>query len=112
MKPVMRSVVVVRPKAPYAKWANLHSLDEREYSLAMYQSDCIAFLIPRCLYKNDAQKYIRVVWMNIFDYELNRLDGNTTHWPADRTLKMFRQWFDVEFHAILFDITEDPLLTI
>jgi len=28
---------------------------------------------------------------------------DSTFWPKDRTLKMFKEWFTVELHSIVFD---------
>jgi hypothetical protein len=30
-------------------------------------------------------------------------------WPQDRDLKMFLEWFDVEFHSLIFDLDPTPL---
>lgn len=31
-------------------------------------------------------------------------------WPKVRSLKVFREWFDVEYHTVLIDTVEEPLL--
>ena len=31
-------------------------------------------------------------------------------WPKDRSLEMFRLWFDYHFHSVLFDLAKQPLI--
>jgi hypothetical protein len=30
-------------------------------------------------------------------------------WPKNRTLKIFRQWFAVEYRSMVWDLTNEPL---
>ena len=45
----------------------------------------------------------------IFENELKNIYTDETLWPSDRTLKMFKEWFDVEYHSPVFDTVEEPI---
>jgi hypothetical protein len=30
-------------------------------------------------------------------------------WPENKTYKMFQEWFDVEFHSMVFDLLQSDI---
>ncbi len=43
----------------------------------------------------------------IFLQELVAWDTDAATYPRKRTLAMFRDWFDVEFHSMVLDLMDD-----
>lgn len=44
---------------------------------------------------------------------LEQLDGwwqNPDSWPSKRDLNTFKEWFDVKFHCMVFDLVDKPLM--
>ena len=33
-----------------------------------------------------------------------------TAWPTDRTVKGFKRWFEYQFHSVLIDLCEHPII--
>ncbi len=112
MYEVNRSVVIVKPKQPFADW--LATLDvewpqDAPPSLMQLREDCNAFLIPPAEDVMDAKDYIRQHWQDIFEGELADWTEDESEWPAKRTPNIFQQWFEVELHSVLTDLCEDSL---
>jgi hypothetical protein len=45
----------------------------------------------------------------IFDLELDAWHTDRAGWPADRSWKVFKAWFDFEMVEITWDLIDEPL---
>ena len=109
MKEINRSVLIVRAKEPFRQWLN--SLpDPSDYTLEEINRDNSAFLLPE--YEDDRKKenILRKYFEEIFEEQLNGWWTDPEAWPSKRDLKTFKKWFDVEFHSVVFDLVEKPIL--
>ena len=52
----------------------------------------------------------RESWRVLFDSILFDWITDESMWPQNRTLKMFRDWFDIEVHSMVWDLASEPLL--
>ncbi len=50
------------------------------------------------------------VSMTIFEMELEGWCLDDEKWPSIRTLGVFLEWFTVEFHSMVIDLSGDPLV--
>jgi hypothetical protein len=48
--------------------------------------------------------------MTIFEMELEGWCLDDEKWPSIRTLGVFLEWFTVEFHSMVIDLSGDPLV--
>lgn len=97
-----RSAVAVRPKQPFLDW--LKSVEElEEKNLTLEQLDKTLYLVPDYEDPDDAEKVLKKVFDEIFCRELEAWYTDVDTWPKDRSLSVFRQWFDIEH----FDVIED-----
>ncbi|MCX6150862.1 MAG: hypothetical protein NTX22_10080 [Ignavibacteriales bacterium] len=103
-----RQLVVIKPKQPFYNW--LKNINKRKISLEDIRGDCTAFLIPVSDNLSDAEKYIRSKFTEIFDMELSEWNIDEKLWPNDRTVEMFKEWFDVYFHSTIIDTVEKEIL--
>ena len=46
----------------------------------------------------------------IFEEQLSGWWRDETDWPTKRDMKTFTHWFDVEFHSVVLDVVQKPLL--
>jgi hypothetical protein len=53
---------------------------------------------------------LRLVFAGVFENELYGWHTVESDWPQNRTLETFRQWFRIEFHTIVEDLVDGPLL--
>lgn len=124
---IPRQVVLLRPKQPYLRWveqSTKRSHDElrkipeyaklldastaKKKTLAEMRSDCTAYLIE--LHDDEdltAQEHVERDFVFFFKRELEQWEGtDETHWPANLTLALFRQWFDIECFDMVLDTTK------
>ena len=106
---INRCIVIVKVKEPFLQWlANLpdptHSTAER------VNRDNTAYLLPD--YDNDAGegKVLKQYYDIIFEEQLSGWWLDEKDWPKDRTFKMFKEWFDVEFHSVVEDLVDELLV--
>lgn len=50
------------------------------------------------------------VYETIFELELEGWCLEDEKWPSIRTLGVFLEWFTVEFHSMVIDLSDDPLV--
>ncbi|WP_345552477.1 hypothetical protein [Microbulbifer aestuariivivens] len=62
------------------------------------------YLIPE--YDDDLQamEILSSCFDVIFEAELNGWHTDENAWPKNRTFKMFRDWFSLEFHSMVTDL--------
>ncbi len=102
-----RSSVVVRPKRPFLDWVN--SQDGPNLSFEDFR-DQTSYLIPEYLDDLDAHQVLKSIYQTIFEMELEGWCLDDEKWPAIRTLAVFLEWFQVEFHSMVIDLCGDPLV--
>lgn len=103
-----RSVVIVRVKEPFMKW--LQSLPEQaDVTIDEVNSDNTAYLLPDLEYDDDVDELIERYHDLIFEEQLNGWGTDKSSWPTPRDVKMFKKWFDCEFHSIVLDLVDQPL---
>ena len=103
-----RSAVVVRPKQPFVDWLkSVEELDVPEITLA--QLDKTLYLVPDYEDPEDAEKVLKKIYDDIFCNELAGWYTDEEMWPKDRSLKMFKQWFDVEHFDVVEDVGRGPI---
>jgi hypothetical protein len=110
MSEINRSLIIVRPKQPFLDW--LSSLDPDNANLQPHDLnyDATAFLIPE-FETDDAQREI-IDWCAeyVFEHELWSWYTDQDLWPVGRNAEMFREWFEVEFHSLVFDLDSNTPL--
>jgi len=110
MRAINRATMVVRPRQPYVDWAD--SIDDDEgarLTLEEHREDPTAYLIPVVDDVEQAEEILVACWPLLFENELESWCTEDEAWPADRTLEMFLDWFDVELHSTVVDIAADPI---
>lgn len=108
MTTINRSLVTVRVREPFVKW--LESLpDPLDLTIEEINEDCTAYLLPEYAYEDDTEELLEVYYDMIFDDQLTSWWEDPKDWPEERTLEVFDEWFDVEFHSMVIDCVDEPL---
>ncbi len=101
-----RSLVILRHKPPFLAW--LTSVDaDSSLTFADLEDDSDAFLIPDEQFlesESDVQKWVEQRWAGLFEHMLSNWIADQDLWPQKRTLEMFRKWFAIEFHSMVWDL--------
>lgn len=111
MKEINRSVLIVRSKEPFLYWLN--SLpDPGDYTLEDINRDQSAFLLLEYEDDRKQENILGKYFTQIFEEKLFGWWTDPEAWPSKRDLKTFKKWFDVEFHSIVYDLVNRPLLVV
>jgi len=112
-----RASVSLKPKQPLIDW--LKGIDraigaEPIGALDPLDENGDVFLIPgedSIESREDAVKWVEKRWSDFFEFELGKWIIDDQLWPKNRTLKLFREWFDIEYHSMVWDLASEPLTT-
>lgn len=111
---VNRSIVTLRYQQPFLDWLMSADPDPLlDLALADLENDSDAFLIPGDGVVDNAQdavKWVEKRWRMFFDHMLGEWLLDESLWPQKRTLKMFREWFTVEYRSMVWDLVSAPIM--
>ena len=103
-----RSLMVVKPRQPFLDW--VQSVDYEEgLSLDHIREDSSAYLIPQYWENSEQAAILDRCYEVLFEAELESWYTDPELWPQERDLKMFLEWFEVEFHSVVFDLGDPPI---
>jgi hypothetical protein len=91
----------VRPKQPFLDWAV--RLDDSGL-LPDVSGEQTAYLVPEFEDDAEAQRVLKRVCAEVFERELFGWHTDESAWPKNRTLAMFRRWFEIELHSVVEDL--------
>ena len=112
-----RGLVIIRYKQPYVDWVKTAGDAPMEISLQQANDDGDSFLLPT--YESqidpvdgteDAIKWVEKRWRMFSEHILESWILDEAEWPQKRNLKMFREWFDIEYKSIVWDMGTEPLI--
>ena len=103
---INRSVAIIKPKQPFVDWANSVVDEDEQYSIPDISKDCSVILLPETDSDQHAEAVLKEIFQDVFELELLSWITDDDMWPENITYKMFLEWFDVEFHSMVFDSYE------
>jgi hypothetical protein len=106
---INRTVILLAPKQPFLDWLNDVDPDDEALTLEELSEDNEVFLIPQFNDNSDSEKWIEARWESLFEHMLLGWVEDEASWPQERTLDMFRDWFDIRVHTMAWDLSGDPL---
>lgn len=108
---------MLRYKQPYVDWASSAGPCPCDLTLDDMNEDGEVFLVPSfdsrvspVEFPEDAIKWVEKRWRMLFEYTLYSWIEDETEWPQNRSLKMFREWFDIEYRSMVWDMANEPIL--
>lgn len=104
---INRGVVIVRPSQPYLDWAT--NLDDSGI-IPQASDEKTVYLIPSYDDVFEAWEFLSNIYEKIFENELLGWNTDETTWPKQRSLAMFKAWFDIELHSIVEDLCADDII--
>jgi len=104
---VNRGILTVRGAEPYARWAE--ALDDGEVAWTEAGGWSTAYLIPQVDREEDAWEWIRENCATIFEIELEEWHLDRDAWPEDRSWDVFREWFELQYIEMGWDLVDEPL---
>lgn len=109
---INRQLILVLPKQPALDW--IMSVDPQpldHLTLNDIRQETDAFLISEGIVNSpeQAQKWAERRWSELFLQFVSGWYLDMDLWPQKRTLKMFREWFEVQYHSMVWDLADEPL---
>jgi len=102
---VDRVAAIIRPKERMIQWLKQHpDAVADSISITDIRKDCTVLLIPQFDGPKQAREYIRQLAEGIFEAELTSWSIPKDKWPIDRGFDEFIQWYDIEFHSLIYDL--------
>jgi hypothetical protein len=104
---INRGALIVRPKQPFLDWAA--RLDDSGI-VPDAEGEQTVYLIPEFEDDQEASAVLKRIYAEVFERELWGWHTDESAWPQNRTLAMFREWFDIELHSVVEDIVGEELI--
>lgn len=112
---VNRGSITLKPKQPVIDWLNsvdalleikggniFDPLDEHGDMFLIPNDDLIES-------RQEAVSWVEKRWRDFFEFELGQWIIDDTLWPKKLSLKLFREWFDIEYRSMVWDLGQKPL---
>jgi hypothetical protein len=109
MNSINRCVVIVKAKEPFLRWVKGLPDPSESVTLESLREDTSAYLLPEYADDRERDEILREFYEMIFDEELFGWWTDEQAHPSERTLQMFHEWFEIEFHSMVVDVLEDEI---
>jgi hypothetical protein len=105
-----RSVVNIYPTKLYVDWLNYVTNDGMNYSIDKLEP--ISFLIEDFETRKQFDKWLESNFKLLFDIRLSYSCTDKSQWPENRTMTVFKSWFDIFHSDLILDLLEEPIKVI
>lgn len=105
-----RSIAILVHKQPFLDWLSTADPNSLSMTLEDLREDNDTFLIPQFDDLRDSVKWVEKRWSALFESLLLDWITDEAMWPQNRTLKIFREWFGIEVHSMVWDLINEPLM--
>lgn len=109
---INRSLILLIPRQPVLDWIKRVDPEPLNLTLEDLRQEQDAFLLDQGSIESveDARRWVHRRWRTFFEQYLYDWYTDESWWPQNRSLKMFRDWFDVEFHSMVWDLSKQPIV--
>lgn len=109
---INRGLIVLIPKQPVLDW--IMRVDPNPplgLTLEELGQEQDGFLVSQRTIETveDAQRWVYRRWKMFFERYVGEWYTEESWWPKNRSLKMFKQWFDIQYHSMVWDMSGDTI---
>lgn len=72
-------------------------------------SETSVYLVKSRFSTEDTAKWMKRHFKDIFEGELIDRHTDENDWPAKRTYKIFKEWFNIGLHEHVVDMEDEPM---
>jgi len=83
MDSINRQIAGIKPEKPYMDWINSLPGSVEPCSIESLSDDCTAVLLPQFDFLKQSQKFIKRIYKQLFELELNGWYTDKTLWPRN-----------------------------
>lgn len=110
---INRAAIILKYKKPAVEWVNEADpvVTDPGISIESANKDGTVYLIRT----EDAEsqehidKWVKLNYEALFESELDSWCTDDALWPKQRDLKLFKEWFDVEYFTLLHDTVSEQI---
>jgi hypothetical protein len=102
-----RAVIIVRPNPPFVEWVRSADNESMHITAEDIGKEPNVYLVNDYEMDGEKDKIIAENYKEIFEEELNGWFTDESARPKKRDLKTFMEWFHVDFHSMVFDLSEE-----
>ncbi|MDT8369500.1 MAG: hypothetical protein RQ745_09860 [Longimicrobiales bacterium] len=103
-----RELLILRPRQPFIDW--VRKCEPEGYLSDNEVRDApSAFLIPEFELTWESLTWVRVNCRMLFELHLDEWYSDSSMWPARRDWKTFKEWCEVEYVDLAWDLVDAPL---
>jgi hypothetical protein len=110
---INRAAVILRYKKPAIDWINESDPggDDPGITIESVNEERTVYLIREkdADTPADVEEWINLNYDILFESELDGWYTDEDLWPGNRSIKLFRKWFDVECHTVIVDTVDEPI---
>ncbi len=103
-------MAIIKPKQPFLDWLKKLPDPMPDATLDELRTDCEVILVPERDSDPDGMKYIQSNHGFVFEMVLDGYWTDETGWPVKRDWRTFKEWFDIEFHSVVNDLSEECII--
>ncbi|MDB4285621.1 hypothetical protein N9903_01810 [bacterium] len=103
-------MVVLRPKEPFIEWVRNHDEESEKVTADEIVKETVAYMLHDKSMEGEKEKIIKDNYRTLFESELNHWFTDEESWPKKRDRKKFNEWFHVEFHGIVYDLSDEDYI--
>lgn len=102
---ISRHLIILMPKQPVLDWIKRVDPNPPNISLDEVRQEQNAFLVPDTLDgQQEAERWVLRRWSMFFEGFLAEWYTDESWWPQKRTQKMFKEWFEIQYHSMVWDM--------
>ncbi len=108
---INRSMILLLPRKPAYDWIMKVDPDQPKLTLDDIRQDCDGLLVPQGEVQDieGARKWVYENWEMFLEEFLTDWQDDEETWPEKRTLKMFKDWFDIHYSSLVWDFVDEPI---
>lgn len=103
---INRTALMVKAREPFISW--LKQIDD-SISLDEDMLEPTIYLLAVKENEKETETWIKDNFNRIFIKELEEWYLDESTWPQNRTYTMFREWFEVSLHSMVYDLEDYPV---
>lgn len=110
MYEIDRGVIIIKYKQPFLDWVRNLPDPDNSITLDDLNNDNTAYLVPDPEDDVDGMDFIKDNYAWIFEETLNGWWTDEKDCPVKRNLKTFLDWFNYEYHSVVVDPVDAPII--
>jgi len=109
---INRNAILVAYKQPFIDW--IKRADPAPHpdqgSDDFYQEENTLYLLPEFGDAKEMWQIIEGCYEDIFANELYSWYTDEDLWPENRSFELFKEWFDIKAHSMIYDLVDDEIV--